>query len=83
MDPNSPFAGKDVPIIGQPKILDVTAVVLMQCNCENKALLMGTVGPQPLMCGACKKAWLVEAQIEIGARQVVRSAKEAEKLVTE
>lgn len=72
MDPNSPFSKNDnaIPIIGQPKILNVVGVVLMQCNCEQKPLLMGPVGPHPLVCGACKAAWLVGAQIEVALQQV-------------
>jgi len=72
MDPNSPFSKNDaIPIIGQPKILNVVGVVLMQCNCEQKPLLMGPVGPHPLVCGSCKAAWLVQAKIEVALQQVV------------
>ena len=69
MDNNSVFA-TPVPIIGQPQIINVVAIGLMRCTCDAKALLMGPIGPQPFVCGACRKAWMVEAQIQITVRGV-------------
>ena len=73
MDNDSPFAKNQnaIPIIGQPQILNMIAVALVQCNCEAKALLMGTIGPQPFVCGACKKQWLVQAQVQVAVTQVI------------
>lgn len=70
MDPNSPFA-KDIPIIGQPKILNVVAVALLQCNCEAKTQIMGPVGPQPFGCPTCRKLWVVQAQVQLSVAQIV------------
>lgn len=72
MDSNSPFAGRDVPIIGQPKILNVVAISLLQCNCEDKPLMMGPIGPAPFVCQACSKAWLVQAQVQVAVTQIIR-----------
>ena len=70
MDPKSPFA-TNVPIIGQPQILNMSAIVLLQCNCEAKTLLMGPVGAIPLGCPSCKKVWLVQAEVSLQVQQVV------------
>ena len=70
MDSDSPFAKTSIPIIGQAKIVNLVAVVLIQCNCEAKTLLMGTVGSLPLLCDACNKAWVVEAQVGIKIQQI-------------
>lgn len=80
MDPNSPFA-KQVPIIGEPKILNVVAVALIQCNCEAKALLMGPVGPAPFVCGACKKAWELQAQVGVAIFPVINPMSAESKLI--
>ena len=71
MDNDSPFAGRDVPIIGQPKILNIVAIGLIQCNCEDKPLMMGPIGPLPFICQACKKAWQVQAQVQVAVVQIV------------
>lgn len=73
MDNDSPFAktANPIPIIGQPQVINVVAIALMHCNCEAKALLMGPIGPQPFVCGACKKAWVVEAQVQVAVTQIV------------
>lgn len=70
MEPNSPF-NKDVPIIGQPVVLNIVAVALMQCNCEKKTMLMGPISGAPFQCPACKKAWLLNAEMNIAVQQVV------------
>ena len=70
MDPKSPF-NISVPLIGQPQILNMSAIVLLQCNCEAKTLLMGPVGAIPMGCPACKKMWLVQAEVKLEVRHVV------------
>ena len=70
MDPKSPFA-TTVPIIGQPQILNMSAIVLLQCNCEAKTLLMGPIGGSPLGCPTCKKIWLVLAEVKLEVQQAV------------
>jgi len=71
MNNDSPFANRDVPIIGQPKILNIVAVGLIQCNCEGGPLMMGPIGGAPMTCHACKKTWLVEAAVQVTVSQVV------------
>lgn len=70
MDPNSPFANA-VPIIGQPVVLNLVAVALLQCNCEAKTLLMGPIGVAPMPCPSCKKVWLVQGEVQVSVQQIV------------
>lgn len=81
MDNDSPFAKMDVPIVGQAKIINLVAVVGIQCNCEAKTLLMGTVGSVPLPCNACNKAWIVEAQVAIKVMQIANPVTNPDTLV--
>lgn len=71
MDNDSPFSGRDLPIIGQPTVLNMSAIVLLQCNCEDKTLLMGPVGAGPFVCPKCNKNWAVDLQVQIAVQQVL------------
>lgn len=70
MDVNSPFAST-VPIIGQPVVLNLVGVALVQCNCEAKTLLMGPIAIAPLACPSCKKVWIVQGEIQVSVQQIV------------
>ena len=78
MDQNSPFA-KDVPIIGQPQILGMSPIVLLQCKCEKKELLMGPIGPTPFVCHSCNKMWAVDAAIKISVTQILNPVDSTDK----
>lgn len=87
MEPNSPFApnvNTNVPLIGQPVILNAVVIALVQCTCPEKTTIIGPIGfPVPLVCPTCKKAWAVNAQLELSIQQVANpTPAEDSKIVT-
>lgn len=50
----------NIPIIGQPEVLDFTVSVLIKCPCGNHFILTGNVGSsRPCGMAGCKKAYQI------------------------
>ncbi len=65
MEPTSPFANANVPILGQPTLIGAIVVVTFICPCEARQAIQATVGATA-QCPACKKRWAVNAEVKLG-----------------